>query len=132
MFGKALNFSGPMFHTGVRGMAGLVRILKSGRFISLLHDQKVEGAPLLDFLGKPAHTSTAAAELALKYDVPLIPIYGIRRENGYDYDIIVEAPVTQSDPETMAKNMNQSLAEMIVRHPEQWLWIYDRWHQFTE
>ncbi len=128
MFSKALNHSGPMYHTGVRGMAGLVRELKKGKFISLLHDQKVQGAPKIPFLGHDAQTSTAAAEMALKYQVPLVPIYAIRREDGRNYDIIAEPPIPPSDALTMTRAMNDSLSAQVQQYPSQWLWIYNkRW-----
>ncbi len=130
MFNKALNHSGPMYHTGVRGMSGLVKKLKRGGFISLLHDQAVNDAPQLEFMGQKVHTSLASAELALKYDVPLIPIYAIRQDNGYDYEIVFEAPIPMTDALTMTKAMNLSLEERVRAHPQQWLWIYDRWKHF--
>ncbi len=128
MFHDALVHNGPVFHTGVRGMAGLVRELKSGNFISLLHDQRVKGAPRMPFLGHDAETSTAPAEMALKYSVPLIPVYAIRRDDGRNYDLIAEDPIEPSDALTMTQAMTDSLSERVWKDPVQWLWIYEkRW-----
>lgn len=109
-------------------MAGLVRELKSGKFISLLHDQRVKGAPRFPFLGQEAATSPAPAEMALKYNVPLVPIYAIRRADGRHYDIIAEAPIEPTEPLEMTRIMNESLSARVEKDPAQWLWIYTkRW-----
>ncbi len=130
MFRNALEFNGPVFHTGVRGMASFVKILRKGGFVSLLHDQRIEGAPLIPFMGKPANTSTAAAEMALKYDVPLIPVYAIRQKDGRHYHLIAEAAIEPSSALDMTRALNDSLSAMVNNHTEQWLWLHDRWHLF--
>lgn len=121
-----LGYNGEIVTTGVRGTARLVKILKSGGAISLLHDQRMAGAPLLPFFGQDVQTSTAAAELALKYNVPLIPAYAIRQENPLEYKLIFEMPIAPSDALTMTRAMNDSLEAMVRRYPEQWIWNYSR------
>jgi KDO2-lipid IV(A) lauroyltransferase len=79
------------------------------------------------FFGKPAATALSAAELSLKYDAPLIPIYGVRQPNGLDFKIIVEEPVPPSDAVTMTQALNDSLEALVREHPEQWLWMHRRW-----
>jgi KDO2-lipid IV(A) lauroyltransferase len=121
------SFGGPVFAQGRKGTAGFVRHLKSGGQLVLLFDQHVHQAPILKFLGKPAHTAVSAAELALRYDALLIPFYGIRRADGLSFDCVMEAPVPDSDPETMTQALNDSLTKRIRAHPEQWLWVARRW-----
>lgn len=120
-------FGGPVFPQGRQGTAGFVRHLKAGGQLVLLFDQNVHGAKLLPFLGHPAATATSAAELALRYDAALIPFYAIRKEDGIDFDVVMEAPVAPSDPVTMTTNLNDSLAARIRAHPGQWFWIHRRW-----
>jgi KDO2-lipid IV(A) lauroyltransferase len=120
-------FGGPVFPQGRRGTAGFVRHLKEGGQLVLLFDQHVHFAPVLDFLGHPARTALSAAELALRYDALLIPFYGIRKSDGVAFDILLEAPVQHSDPETMTQTLNDSLSAQITAHPEQWFWVHRRW-----
>ena len=84
------------------------------------------GLPLT-FFGVTAMTATSAADLALKYGADLIPIYGIRKENGLDFDILVEEPVPHTDAETMTQAINDSLESLVRRHMDQWFWIHRRW-----
>ena len=121
------NFGGPVFPQGRKGTAGFVRHLKHGGQLVLLFDQHVYFAPILDFLGEPARTAVSAAELALRYDALLIPFYGIRQDNGLDFDCVLEAPIPPSDPLTMTQALNDSLAARVRAAPEQWFWVHRRW-----
>jgi KDO2-lipid IV(A) lauroyltransferase len=120
-------FGGPVFPQGRKGTAGFVRHLKSGGQLVLLFDQHVFGAPILDFVGKPARTALSAAELALRYDALLVPYFGIRQPDGLSFDTILEEPIPHSDPLTMTQAMNDSLSAQIRAHPDQWLWMHRRW-----
>ena len=65
--------------------------------------------------------------MALKYDAPLVPVYGLRQPDGLSFRVIVEAPVPPGDPMAMTQALNDSLAALVRRHPEQWFWIHRRW-----
>ncbi|MEP4194184.1 MAG: lysophospholipid acyltransferase family protein [Aliishimia sp.] len=120
-------FGGPVFPQGRKGTSGFVRHLKKGGQLVLLFDQHVFDAPVLDFLGHPAHTAVSAAELALRYNAVLIPFYGIRNCDGFTFETVFEAPVPHSDPETMTQALNDSLANRILHNPRQWFWVHKRW-----
>lgn len=117
----------PLFPRGNRGLAGMVRFLRSGGMLGLVMDQHMRHGLPLTFFGVTAMTATSAADLALKYDALLIPLYGIRKDNGLDFDILVEAPVPHTDPETMTQALNDSLEALVRRHMDQWFWIHRRW-----
>ncbi|MEM6373179.1 MAG: lysophospholipid acyltransferase family protein [Pseudomonadota bacterium] len=121
------DLGGPVFAQGRKGTAGFVRHLKGGGQLVLLFDQHVQGAPVLQFLGHPAHTAVSAADLALRYDALLIPFYGIRAKDGLRFDCVMEAPIPHSDAETMTQAMNDSIGARIRAHPGQWLWVARRW-----
>lgn len=120
-------FGGPVFAQGRIGTAGFVRHLKDGGQLVLLFDQHVIGAPLLDFMGHPAHTALSAAELALRYNALLIPFYGIRQPDGLSFETTLEAPIAHSDPKTMTQALNDSLSQRIKDDPTQWFWVHRRW-----
>ena len=119
------SISRPMFPRGRKGLAQMIRFLRKGNSVALLLDQYVnKGAPVT-FFGKTAPTSLSAAEMALKYDALLVPIYGIRK--GDSFDVLVEAPIPHSDPTTMTQTINDSLEAQVRAHMDQWLWIHRRW-----
>ncbi|WP_322889776.1 MULTISPECIES: lauroyl acyltransferase [unclassified Yoonia] len=123
----ALDALGPTFSTGRTGTADMVRYLQDGNSIALMADQHVETGERLRFFGRPAATSTAVARLALRYDAPLVPVYGVRRPDGLSFDLVFEAPVPIDEPDVMTQALNDSLEAMIRRHPEQWMWTHRRW-----
>jgi len=125
---KAIGTIGqPLFPRGRKGYAKLLAHLKSGGMIGFLVDVYVHAGPILTFFGKPARTALSAAELTLKYDALLVPIYGIRQPDGLTFRVQVEAPVPHGDPEMMTQALNDSLEAVTRQHMEQWFWIHRRW-----
>ena len=120
------GLSGPVFPRGRPGLRGLLGYLRAGGSAVMLPDQFMAGGEILDFLGQPAPTSLAAAELALRFDAPLIPFYGIRRPD-FGFEIVLEAPIARGTPAEMMQAFNDSLAARITATPEQWLWTHRRW-----
>ncbi|NIY79015.1 lysophospholipid acyltransferase family protein [Celeribacter sp. HF31] len=125
---KAIGTIGqPLFPRGRKGYAQLLKHLKSGGMIGFLSDVYVHQGAMLTFFGKPARTALSAAELALKYDALLVPIYGVREADGLNFRVQVEAPIAHGAPEDMAQALNDSLEAITRQHMEQWFWIHRRW-----
>ncbi|MCA0272729.1 MAG: lysophospholipid acyltransferase family protein [Proteobacteria bacterium] len=117
----------PLFPRGPRGLGDMVRFLKSGGMLGIVMDQRmIHGIPAT-FFGARALTATSAADLALKYGADLIPIYGIRRPDGLNFDIHVEKPIPHSDAATMTQAVNDNLEALVRQHMDQWFWIHRRW-----
>ena len=117
----------PLFPRGKPGMAAMVRFLKSGGMLGLLMDQHMRHGAATTFFGHTAFTATSAADLALRYEADIVPVYGVRRDDGINFDIVTEAPIPRSDPETMTQAINDSLERIARRHLDQWFWIHRRW-----
>ncbi|MEP5151897.1 lysophospholipid acyltransferase family protein [Planktotalea sp.] len=117
----------PMFEQGRKGMTQMVRHIKSGGVLGILTDLHAHGGARLSYFGKPAITSLVTAELALKFNAALIPVYAIRQENGLDFKIVVQAEIPHSDAETMTQAVNEGLEELVRENMHQWFWIHRRW-----
>ena len=117
----------PILSTGRAGTMALVRHLRSGGIISILLDEKYPEGIRLPFLGLDALTSISAAQLALKYDLPMIPAYGIRIDDENAVQVIFEAPIAHTDSVTMTRAFNDSLSARILANPDQWYWLLKRW-----
>ncbi len=125
---KAISGIGtPLFARGKKGLAEMVRHLRSGGMLGMLIDQHMKHGAALTFFGHPALTALSAAELALKYDALVIPTYAIRQADGLSFQIIVEAPIPQDTPEAMTQALNDSLEALVRTHLDQWFWIHRRW-----
>ena len=123
--------SEPMFEQGRRGMMQMVKHLKRGGVLAILTDLNAHDGVPLSFFGKPALSPLATAELALKFDAPLVPVWGIRARNGLDFEIVVEEPVPMSDAVTMTQEVNDRLERQVRERMDQWLWIHRRWKDGT-
>jgi len=117
----------PMFPKGSPGVRGMVRHLRSGGFLAILADQHLELGTPLPFLGTPARTTLSPAELALKYDVPLVPFFPVRRDAEGRIDVEFAAAIPPSTPTEMMQQFNDLISDRIRAHPEQWLWLHRRW-----
>lgn len=121
-----------MFPRDRHGFAQMVRHLRAGKLLALLIDQHMSKGARLSFFGQPANTAVSAAQLALKYDALLVPIYAVRKADGLGFAIEVEPPVPHSDEKTMTQALNDSLEAQVRRHPEQWLWTHRRWKALVQ
>lgn len=117
----------PVIPKGGDGKAIMENHLSHRGALLMVIDQRMQRADRFDFMGKPARTATTAAELALRFDLPLIPAYGIRRDNLTDYSVVYENPIPPTTPGEMTQALNHSLAERVFTNPEQYLWTHRRW-----
>lgn len=125
---KAISRIGtPLFARGKRGLGEMVKFLRSGGMVGMVIDQHMGNGARLQFMGVDAMTALSAAEMALKYDALLMPVYAIRRPDGLGFDILVEKPIPPGDPAAMTQALNDSLEALVRRYPDQWFWIHRRW-----
>lgn len=117
----------PVFVQSRRGTIGFVKHLRAGGIAMMVHDVfDSSGAPI-DFLGQPAPTSLAPAEIALKTDALFLPYFGIRAANRYDIDIVLEAPIPHGTPLQMMQEATARLEARVIADPGQWMWTHRRW-----
>lgn len=118
----------PILETGQAGTRGLVRHIRKGGFVAILLDEKHADGVRMPFLGHDALTSLAAAQMALKYDIPMVPAYGTRVGDGSTFTVDFEAEIPHTDALTMTQQFNDSLSARVLANPDQWYWMLQRWH----
>ncbi|WP_417257553.1 lysophospholipid acyltransferase family protein [Celeribacter sp.] len=109
----------------------MIRFLKKGGMIGMLTDVHFGSGKVLKFFDKRAKTALSAAEMALKYDLLLVPTYGIRLDQRGTYELVIEPPIEHSDPVTMMQEINDSLERQARARPEQYFFIHNRWKSET-
>lgn len=117
----------PLFPRGRAGLAAMLRFLKGGGWLALGFDQYDRHATELRFFDLPTRTVLTPADLALRHDALLVPINGIRQQNGLDFRIHIGDPIEHGEPRDMMQALNDGLEMLIRRHMEQWFWIHRRW-----
>ena len=63
----------------------------------------------------------------MKYDALLVPVFGIRQEDGLTFHLRVEAPIAHATPDAMMQAYNDVVERVAREHPDQWFWIHRRW-----
>ncbi|QDL92845.1 hypothetical protein FDP22_14275 [Paroceanicella profunda] len=125
--GRMLAAGEPVMVKGRKGMRAFVEHLSHGGVALILVDQKQTGAPRLPFMGIPAETVPAAAQLALRHKIPMVPAFGRRLEDGQSFDVTLEAPIEGADALERMVTVNARISDWIRRYPGQWLWLHHRW-----
>lgn len=108
-----------------------LRALKQGKFLGIVGDQGMPDSGFsCPFLGRLAWTSPLPALLSIRTGAPII-VADIRRENG-KYFIQYSDPLYPSPNQEIDSLMRTVLGvfeKRLLGHPEQWLWIHNRWKQ---
>lgn len=125
IFRAGIDIGGqPIIPKGKAGYRTMIGHLRGGGFMALLPDQHVSDGAVIPFLGRDCKTSLAAAELALRYDIPMIPAFAPWQDG---LRAVFEDPIPHSDAQTMMRAFNGRLGSWIERHPSQWHWLHRRW-----
>lgn len=116
-------------------LEAILDVLGRGGIVVYVFDQHA-GAPdgiAVDFFGRPAGTFKSLALLALETGAPVVPASSWREPDG-THVIRFEEPlplIECEDPgEAIRRNTrayNAAIERMLLRHPEQWIWMHRRW-----
>jgi KDO2-lipid IV(A) lauroyltransferase len=108
----------------------MIKELKeNGLMLGVLTDQDTDvDSIIVPFLGVDAKTPIGPAVLAMHYNSYLCTLFSVRRKDGY-YDLIINKPYDinkDDDIEKIVRFYNDDISKMIIKYPEQWAWIHDR------
>ncbi len=114
---------------GVGGVKESIEYIRKGFSIALMIDQRVSEGELINFFNKPALTTTLPAQLALKFNLSIVPVFIEREKNGFYkiqfYDEIDSS--TYSDKMKLSLKLNSLLEMFIKKNPNEWIWTHNRW-----
>ena len=114
---------------GINGVRDAIEFIKKNHSIALMIDQRVSEGEKINFFGKPAFTTTLPAQLSLKYDLGIIPVF-IERINDERFKIQFHEEINPKNFKNkieLTKKLNEILEKMIIKNPTQWIWSHNRW-----
>ena len=114
---------------GIKGVKDSIKFIDNDHSIALMIDQRVSEGIKIKFFRDEALTTTLPAQLALKYNLKIVPIF-IERKNINNFKMKVFNPIDISgfnNKLEITKKLNHILEEMITKNPNQWIWTHDRW-----
>ena len=114
---------------GLRGIRDVYKYLNNGFSIALMIDQRVSEGEKVEFFEKPALTTTLPAQLALKFNLSIVPVFIERtKENNFLIKFFEELPSNNFNNKiSFTKKLNEVLEELIKKNPNQWIWTHNRW-----
>ena len=124
-----------IFTRGTTELISAARALKQGRLIGLLADQDAGPNGLfMEFLGKVSSTPMGPAVFAQKFQVPVVPVFIVRRPEG-GHRVIMHEPLYYQDTGSKDEDIYRFTQEMtniiestIRQYPDEWLWFQKRWN----
>ena len=103
---------------GIGGLKKLISLKKDNYSTALMIDQRVSEGVLSNLFNQDALTTTIPAQLVKKFNIPVVPVY-IERINDLNFKISINDPINFSKED--------SIENMILKNPEQWIWSHNRW-----
>jgi phosphopantetheine--protein transferase-like protein len=120
---------------GRGSLEAILEVLSHDGLVVYVFDQHANppNGIAVDFFGQPAGTFKSLALLALETGAPVIPVSSWRQPDG-THVIRFEDPLPviecEDGGEAIRRNTrayNVALERMLLRHPEQWIWMHRRW-----
>jgi KDO2-lipid IV(A) lauroyltransferase len=113
----------------------ILELLAKGGILVYVMDQHADGKDgvAVEFFGHPAGTFKSLAILAMNTGAPVVPAFCWREANG-SHVLRFEEPLPLIEHEDVSEAIRQNtraynaaLERMLLRHPEQWIWMHRRW-----
>jgi len=118
---------------GSNGTKKLIKHISNNNPLALMIDQRLSSSIRVPFFNQPATTTTTPAQLAIKYDALLVPVF-LKRLEKTNFEFFIEEPLIinrtndyDKDIFNITQSMNKKIEEFIKRDPAHWLWSHDRW-----
>lgn len=110
----------------------VVKALRRNEVVAMVLDQHEPGGLVVPFFGRPAATGDSLARLARMTRAPVVPIFLLRKQAGFQLE--VQDPIEFVSSTNKSKDFNRQTAQYteiiedaIRRTPAQWLWLHRRW-----
>ncbi len=115
---------------GLSGVKRAMEYINKNYSIALMIDQRVGESERLNLFGKQAHTTTLPAQLSIKFNLDIVPVF-IKRELNDQFLIEFKEKISpkiyKNNKKELTEKLNQVLEQMIRDNPDQWIWTHDRW-----
>jgi len=118
---------------GSNGTKKLIKHISNNNPLALMVDQRLSSSIRVPFFDQPATTTITPAQLTIKYDALLVPVF-LKRLEKTNFEFFIEEPLITNRTNDYDKDifnitqiMNIKIEECIKRDPDHWLWSHDRW-----
>lgn len=114
----------------------ILKILNERGFLALIIDQDIKAPSVsVPFFGRLARTPAAAAALAVRRNLPIIPVFAQRRpEGGHRFTALppiypAKSADRRRDILELTHEFSRILEDRIRQNPAEWVWWHKRWRR---
>ncbi|RYB05665.1 lysophospholipid acyltransferase family protein [Lichenibacterium ramalinae] len=109
-----------------------LRVIRGGGTVGLLTDLRDGAGDLVPFFGRPAHTTTFPALLALSAGSPILVscmrrVAGVRFVQSYELVHMPASGDRRADLLAVTAEVQAVFERFIRQWPDQWMWAHRRW-----
>lgn len=122
-----------------KGARVILKALQKNHCVGLLLDQHIggKGSVSVPFFGRSAHTTAIITQMAIRYQVPVVPVFAYRREDDTyltcaDPMVILEGDLSEENVRNQTALLNQLTEKGIRKEISQWFWLHRRWRPCCE
>lgn len=119
-----------------KGARQIVKSLIDGNCVAVLIDHYIRKSEAVQvpFFGRPAWTTPIITQIAMKREIPVVPIF-VYRTPDFRYRTVIQEPILL-EGEVNDANITANTAlltdiiEQAIRvEPSQWFWVHTRWKE---
>ena len=126
--------SGQIIIPNINAFMVMQAALKRGKSIGMLPDQSTRKGIAVEYFGRPALTTPVPAILALLYKRPIVVAACCRKSPAFRFEGYVSEPIwpdandsEKAEVYRLTREMNRKMESIVRKHPEQYLWMHNRW-----
>ncbi|MCC2111709.1 MAG: lipid A biosynthesis lauroyl acyltransferase [Hyphomicrobiales bacterium] len=119
-------------------LIGMSAVLDRGGHIGMLVDQRFDRGPDIPFFGRPARTNPSLAKLARRFDARVYAARSIRLPDNR-FRLELKGPLDlprdadgEVDVRATTEMVTNIVEDWVREHPDQWLWMHNRWRHRGE
>lgn len=128
------SYSGIILHDRDRGGIKALKALRAGELLGMIADQDgANNGVYMDFLGHWVSMPAGPANWSLKTGAAFVPLYSLRQGNSFSFQAsflpaMVDDETGTYNEKVIARTVKMArwMEELILAHPHQYLWFYDR------
>lgn len=115
------------------GLAQAAKVLEGGGWIGMLLDQRPGGKHVLaPFFGRLVPCERSAAVLIRRMRVPVVTSACYLTDRPFRYELVFSRAFTPEELASLSTlelvtRINREVEALILRHPEQYFWLHDRY-----
>lgn len=131
---KMRENSGGKLIDAKKGARQIVKTLQENWCVGVLIDHHIRKSEAVQvpFFGRPAWTTPIITQMAMKRNIPVVPIFVYRNED-WTYRVEIDEPIFlegELSHENVTDNtalLTRTIEDAIRKDPSQWFWVHKRW-----